>query len=691
MAGVARRRFARPARGGRRARRGPPEPPAPSHPRPLRGEGAAPPHRRALRRGDPRPVVLAQRPAAGGPVRRGPIERARRVAAPKAPARRGGAGVLDLVWDRASAARASLPRSRCRTGAAPSSAASPSTCPSSWRRCPSRGLPREDAWTVSRDALQVASAERHVLHARRRLVYHGEVHGAVHLYLGDDAWDLPFLPRRDPMSALYRSAPEGPAREESLDLAVFAPPSRVLFASAERPPGSHPGAPPTARGVARGPLDDAARGRPAATTRTSSPRAGPSTPSATLASRSGRSSPASPRPSPASVGSRSSSILALMLVRTALRRRRASPCLSLVDRRPRALRPSALRVLRRGGGAARGLPRVRLPGLRGRAAPPRVGRPGPRAGRGGPARGGRLLVLPAGRGARPGRRHGLRPRLGVAAHPRRPRRLPGRAAPRLQQARALLVGPPALHGAGAGLPRAHPGGCTLRPAHGAHRGLLRPRGLRAGPPRRAGAGHPRPAPRGQGARGPGHPRGLRPLHAPGHSRLPGPGRGARPSPLPCDLGPPPRPDPRDPPRGGRRSQGARRDREPRRDQGPRRLLQPDGGRPGPATDGPGAEQPPGGLGGDGPAGRPRGEEPADPHPALGRAPAAGVAGRRPRLRRHPRQPAPTRSCARCGLCGASSPSSLPSRARPLPSPKASTPAASWRTRCGPTRARSRPA
>jgi signal transduction histidine kinase len=105
---------------------------------------------------------------------------------------------------------------------------------------PSRGLPRENAWTASRDELQVASAERHVLHARRRLVYHGEVHGAVHLYLGDDAWDLPFLPRRDPMSALYRSAPEGPAREESLDLAVFAAPSRILFASAERPPALTP-------------------------------------------------------------------------------------------------------------------------------------------------------------------------------------------------------------------------------------------------------------------------------------------------------------------------------------------------------------------------------------------------------------------------------------------------------------------
>ena len=95
-------------------------------------------------------------------------------------------------------------------------------------------LPKADAWSVTEEKLSLASDERHVLHARRRLVYRGEVHGAVHVYLGDDAWDLPFLPRRDPLSALYRSGPQGPAREEALDLTVYAPATRVVFTSAER-------------------------------------------------------------------------------------------------------------------------------------------------------------------------------------------------------------------------------------------------------------------------------------------------------------------------------------------------------------------------------------------------------------------------------------------------------------------------
>src|SRR5262249_26483358 len=80
-----------------------------------------------------------------------------------------------------------------------------------------RGLPGDDGWKVTRERFTVASAERHVLHARRRLVYHGEVHGAVHVYLGDDAWDLPFLPVRDPYAVLYRSPPAAPSRESGVD------------------------------------------------------------------------------------------------------------------------------------------------------------------------------------------------------------------------------------------------------------------------------------------------------------------------------------------------------------------------------------------------------------------------------------------------------------------------------------------
>lgn len=105
---------------------------------------------------------------------------------------------------------------------------------------PSRALPRDEQWSVTRERLQVGSAERNVLYARRRLSYHGEVHGAVHLYLGDDAWDLPFLPRRDPYTALFRSAPFPGVREEGLELTVFSRPDGVAFTSAERPPTLSP-------------------------------------------------------------------------------------------------------------------------------------------------------------------------------------------------------------------------------------------------------------------------------------------------------------------------------------------------------------------------------------------------------------------------------------------------------------------
>ncbi|HEY6548359.1 MAG TPA: hypothetical protein VI589_10650, partial [Vicinamibacteria bacterium] len=105
---------------------------------------------------------------------------------------------------------------------------------------PPPALPKADAWSVTRERLEVGSAGRNVLYARRRLSYHGEVHGAVHVFLGDDAWDLPFLPRRDPYTALFRSAPSPAHREENLALTVFARPDGVAFASAERPPALSP-------------------------------------------------------------------------------------------------------------------------------------------------------------------------------------------------------------------------------------------------------------------------------------------------------------------------------------------------------------------------------------------------------------------------------------------------------------------
>jgi signal transduction histidine kinase len=102
-----------------------------------------------------------------------------------------------------------------------------------------RPLPPDAAWKVARERLSLASAERAVLHARRRLVYSGESHGAVHLYLGDDAWNLPFIPGRDPYSLLFRSS-SGTARHRPVELLVYDPAGRIAFSSADRPPALAP-------------------------------------------------------------------------------------------------------------------------------------------------------------------------------------------------------------------------------------------------------------------------------------------------------------------------------------------------------------------------------------------------------------------------------------------------------------------
>jgi signal transduction histidine kinase len=97
-------------------------------------------------------------------------------------------------------------------------------------------LPEGEAWQVSRELKTVASAQRPVLHARRLLVYHGEVHGAIHVYVGEDFWNLPFLTGRDPYSVLYRSAPRGSTRERPLALLAYERGLGMIFSSAEAPP-----------------------------------------------------------------------------------------------------------------------------------------------------------------------------------------------------------------------------------------------------------------------------------------------------------------------------------------------------------------------------------------------------------------------------------------------------------------------
>jgi two-component system, NtrC family, nitrogen regulation sensor histidine kinase NtrY len=101
---------------------------------------------------------------------------------------------------------------------------------------PARPLPVDTAWKVAREQVSLASAERAVLHARRRLVYGGVTHGAVHLYVGDDLWNLPFVPGRDPYSLLFRSAQRAPARDRPVELLVYDSAGRLAFSSSDRPP-----------------------------------------------------------------------------------------------------------------------------------------------------------------------------------------------------------------------------------------------------------------------------------------------------------------------------------------------------------------------------------------------------------------------------------------------------------------------
>ncbi|HET7293999.1 MAG TPA: ATP-binding protein, partial [Vicinamibacteria bacterium] len=96
-------------------------------------------------------------------------------------------------------------------------------------------LPESDEWVVSRDRLPLASAERFALHARRRLVYHGEAHGAVHIYVADDLLALPVAGGQDPYSVLFRSAPE-PARGGLVELVAWDLSRALLHSTADRPP-----------------------------------------------------------------------------------------------------------------------------------------------------------------------------------------------------------------------------------------------------------------------------------------------------------------------------------------------------------------------------------------------------------------------------------------------------------------------
>lgn len=96
-------------------------------------------------------------------------------------------------------------------------------------------LPESDEWTVTRDRLPLASAERFALHAQRRLIYHGEVHGAVHVYVADDLLALPVAGSQDPYSVLFRNAPS-PSRAESVELLAWDSGRVLLHSTVDQPP-----------------------------------------------------------------------------------------------------------------------------------------------------------------------------------------------------------------------------------------------------------------------------------------------------------------------------------------------------------------------------------------------------------------------------------------------------------------------
>jgi signal transduction histidine kinase len=99
---------------------------------------------------------------------------------------------------------------------------------------PDKPLPTADEWQAGAERLALASAERRVLHARRLLTYHGRVHGAVHVFMGIDFWNLPFLQAKNPYAVLYRNASS--ARSRPVELVAFGRDRELLFTSAERAP-----------------------------------------------------------------------------------------------------------------------------------------------------------------------------------------------------------------------------------------------------------------------------------------------------------------------------------------------------------------------------------------------------------------------------------------------------------------------
>ena len=300
-------------------------------------------------------------------------------------------------------------------------------------------LPGNEHWRRSRDPSSLASTAHSVLHARRLLVDEGEVRGAVHVYVADDFWNLPFLRPTDPYSLLYRPAPRAPSLRTPLALVAYGPQSDVLFSSVERapavPPGLWAGLRPGGSGrwtvleIDGQPHHAYLFSGPDASYLLAYPRAGWGRRVADLVEGVAAFTVAALL-----------ALVTLIVVRTALGRRELSlaSIRRAVERRfatrlfvaftVLAVVPVAvLELVVRKFVADRLLGGVEQAGARARQRREEGGRG--------------LRVLPARRARRRRARHRHGPRLGGEPHPQRPRRLRARPAARLQQARAVLLGP----------------------------------------------------------------------------------------------------------------------------------------------------------------------------------------------------------------------------------------------------------
>jgi signal transduction histidine kinase len=108
---------------------------------------------------------------------------------------------------------------------------------------PPRALPATDDWEESTEVTTFGSTEHMVRRARRRLAYHGQVHGGIQVDVGDDFWNLRFLRSNDPYSVLFRAPAQGAIRDRPVHLVAYDALSReIVFSSASQPPVIDPAA-----------------------------------------------------------------------------------------------------------------------------------------------------------------------------------------------------------------------------------------------------------------------------------------------------------------------------------------------------------------------------------------------------------------------------------------------------------------